>query len=82
MASPTAAIYAPAGTELNEAERAFFREASPWGFILFARNAENPKQVLRLADRNALQLELASLIEFYSPEEIDLVNGMRVPVTK
>ena len=41
-----------------------------------------PKQVLRLADRNALQLELASLIEFYSPEEIDLVNGMRVPVTK
>ena len=48
MASPTAAIYAPAGHELSDIEREFFRETSPWGFILFARNVDNPQQVLRL----------------------------------
>ncbi|MCF1710060.1 beta-hexosaminidase [Tabrizicola sp. J26] len=29
-------------------ERAFFREANPWGFILFARNVEAPEQLRRL----------------------------------
>ena len=46
MASPTAAIYGLAGTELSEIERAFFRDAASWGFILFSRNVENPQQVL------------------------------------
>jgi len=34
---------------------------------------------LRLPDRDALELELANLIERYSPAEVDLVRGMRVP---
>ena len=37
-----------AGTSLTEEERAFFRAADPWGFILFARNIESPDQVRAL----------------------------------
>jgi len=44
----TAAIFGCAGPTLSDAERAFFREADPWGFILFARNVETPDQVRAL----------------------------------
>jgi beta-N-acetylhexosaminidase len=37
-----------AGTALSADERAFLRDAAPWGLILFRRNIENPDQVLRL----------------------------------
>lgn len=37
-----------AGTTLTSAERAFLREREPWGFIIFARNIENPVQLRRL----------------------------------
>lgn len=37
-----------AGLALTADERAFFREADPWGFILFARNIAEPGQVARL----------------------------------
>ena len=37
-----------AGTDLTTAERDFFREADPWGFILFGRNVESPDQLRRL----------------------------------
>ncbi|WP_343222885.1 glycoside hydrolase family 3 N-terminal domain-containing protein [Paracoccus bogoriensis] len=37
-----------AGTVLSPDEAAFFREADPWGFILFARNVETPDQLRRL----------------------------------
>lgn len=43
-----AAIFGLAGPDLTAAERAFFAEAAPWGFILFARNIESPAQVARL----------------------------------
>lgn len=46
--SASAAIYGCAGLVLDEAERAFFRAARPWGFILFARNIDTPDQVRRL----------------------------------
>lgn len=36
------------GTELSASEAAFFRQADPFGFILFARNIESPQQVARL----------------------------------
>jgi beta-N-acetylhexosaminidase len=45
----TRAIYGCAGTELTAEERAFFAEARPWGFILFARNVADPEQVRALA---------------------------------
>lgn len=46
--SLTSAIYGCAGTELSDAEKRFFREARPWGFILFARNIIDPDQLLHL----------------------------------
>ena len=36
-----------AGPGLTADERAFIREARPWGFILFKRNVQNPAQVTR-----------------------------------
>src|SRR5215208_3840422 len=36
------------GLEINPDERAFFRDADPWGFILFKRNIEDPEQVRAL----------------------------------
>jgi beta-N-acetylhexosaminidase len=36
------------GLVLTAEERAFFREAAPWGFILFRRNIANPDQVRAL----------------------------------
>lgn len=43
-----ACILGCAGLELTDAEIAFFREAKPWGFILFRRNVDTPDQVRRL----------------------------------
>ncbi|WP_407051362.1 beta-N-acetylhexosaminidase [Methyloraptor flagellatus] len=37
-----------AGPTLSEDEIAFFREARPWGFILFKRNCETPEQIAAL----------------------------------
>ena len=48
MATRNRAIFGCAGTELTDQERAFFADARPWGFILFARNIESPDQVRRL----------------------------------
>lgn len=36
------------GPQLAADEAAFFRDANPWGFILFARNVETPDQLRRL----------------------------------
>jgi beta-N-acetylhexosaminidase len=43
-----ATIFGCAGPQLLADERAFFRDVDPFGFILFARNIENPAQVQRL----------------------------------
>ncbi len=45
-----AAIFGCAGTVLSAEERAFFRDADPLGFILFARNIESPDQARRLTE--------------------------------
>ncbi len=42
------AIYGCGGRVLSADEQAFFRDCRPWGFILFARNIENPEQVRSL----------------------------------
>ncbi|WP_427969183.1 beta-N-acetylhexosaminidase [Altererythrobacter sp.] len=46
----TPAIFGIAGPELTADERAFFREADPAGYILFARNCVDPDQLLRLTE--------------------------------
>ncbi len=47
---PSAIIYGCAGKQLSESERAFFAEVNPLGFILFARNCDNPDQVSALVN--------------------------------
>lgn len=42
------AIYGCTGTSLSAEERGFFRDAQPWGFILFARNISDSVQVKAL----------------------------------
>lgn len=46
---PQAAIFGCSGPLLTAEERAFFRDADPLGFILFARNCQTPDQARRLS---------------------------------
>ncbi len=46
-----AAILGCSGPSLTVEERALFREARPWGFILFGRNIETPDQVRALVEQ-------------------------------
>jgi beta-N-acetylhexosaminidase len=46
--STRAFITGVSGTELSAAEREFIRAQRPWGFILFKRNIEAPRQVAQL----------------------------------
>ena len=48
MSASAACIFGCEGTVLSPAERDFFAETSPWGFILFARNVKTPDQLRRL----------------------------------
>lgn len=48
MSATAACIFGCEGPALGDAERAFFAETAPWGFILFARNVETPDQLRRL----------------------------------
>ncbi len=43
--TPRAVIFGCQGPVLDDAERHFFRDAEPLGFILFARNCRDPDQV-------------------------------------
>ena len=70
-------ILAPAGPELSDVEAAFFREAAPWGFILFQRNCETPEQLRRLTSglRDAVGRQAPILID----QEGGRVQRMRAP---
>lgn len=72
-----AAIFGCDGLVLTSAERAFFRESDPFGFILFARNINTPDQVRRLtADlRDAVGRNAVILID----QEGGRVQRMRGP---
>ncbi len=72
-----AAIFGCAGPELLDTERAFFREADPFGFILFARNIETPDQVGRLTSslREAVGREAPILVD----QEGGRVQRLRAP---
>jgi beta-N-acetylhexosaminidase len=54
-----------AGPELSAAERAFVREARPWGLILFTRNVKSPAQVAELiaAFRHTVAWEAPVLVD-------------------
>lgn len=67
--SVTTAIYGLTGTTLDPEEKAFFRDADPWGFILFARNVEGVRQLSRLT------LELRDCVGRDAPILIDQEGG-------
>jgi beta-N-acetylhexosaminidase len=48
MSAPRPIIFGCGGLTLTPAERAFFRDADPLGFILFGRNIRDPQQVRSL----------------------------------
>ena len=70
-------ILAPFGPELTPAEKAFFRDADPWGFILFQRNCETPDQLRRLTGDlcESLGRDVPILID----QEGGRVQRMRAP---
>ncbi|MGO4174091.1 beta-N-acetylhexosaminidase [Bosea sp. TAF32] len=57
------------GTSLTADERAFFRDARPWGFILFKRNTQTPEQVA------ALTAEMRETVGWHAPILIDQEGG-------
>ncbi|OLF74082.1 beta-hexosaminidase [Maricaulis sp. W15] len=62
-------IYGLGGTKLSPDEKAFFRDIDPWGFILFARNIDDVRQVSRLT------LELRDCVGRDAPILIDQEGG-------
>lgn len=69
MSAPLAAIFGCAGPRLTANERAFFAEADPWGFIVFARNIESPAQIA------ALTAEMRATVGRAAPVLIDQEGG-------
>ena len=61
----SSAIYGCQGTTLARAERDFFRDCVPFGFIVFARNCENPAQLRALCEdlRDAAGSDVPILID-------------------
>lgn len=69
MTRTSAAIYGLSGTSLSAGERAFFKDASPWGFIVFKRNVRDPEQL------RALTAELRETVGRDAPVLIDQEGG-------
>lgn len=72
-----ACIFGCLGTVLSGDERAFFRDADPFGFILFARNVDTPDQLRRLTAglRNAVGRDAPVLVD----QEGGRVQRLRAP---
>lgn len=64
-----AAVFGCSGPHLTADEAAFYREADPFGFILFARNVESPAQVA------ALCADLRAAVGRNAPILIDQEGG-------
>lgn len=67
--SPRAVIFGCAGPSLSDAERRFFRESDPAGFILFQRNCVTPAQI------RALVAEMRACVGRHAPILIDQEGG-------
>nr|WP_127112519.1 glycoside hydrolase family 3 protein [Shimia sediminis] len=65
----TAAIFGCDGLRLSSEEKAFYRDANPFGFILFARNIDTADQVRALTD------ELRACVGHDAPILIDQEGG-------
>ncbi|WP_339949470.1 beta-N-acetylhexosaminidase [uncultured Albimonas sp.] len=69
MSAPRAIILGCAGPKLSAGEAAFFRDADPWGFIVFARNVQDPAQLA------ALTAELRESVGRDAPILVDQEGG-------
>lgn len=77
MIGTGAAIFGCEALHLSPAERDFFRDFDPFGFIIFARNVDTPEQLLALTSslREAVGREAPILID----QEGGRVQRMRAP---
>ncbi|RYH12422.1 beta-N-acetylhexosaminidase [Tropicimonas sp. IMCC6043] len=66
---PAACILGCAGPALTPRERHFFARTQPWGFILFARNVEDPQQLA------ALTAEMRDAVGRDAPVLVDQEGG-------
>ena len=69
MTGPGATILGCEGKALSPDEAAFFRDADPWGFILFSRNVDDPGQL------RALCADLRAAVGRDAPILIDQEGG-------
>jgi beta-N-acetylhexosaminidase len=69
MTAMRAFIVGFTGPELTDRERAFLREAQPWGFILFQRNISGPEPLRRLIG------EVRAILGRAAPALIDQEGG-------
>ncbi|MDO9524913.1 MAG: glycoside hydrolase family 3 N-terminal domain-containing protein [Gemmobacter sp.] len=72
-----ATVLGCAGGSLSPSEAAFFRDADPWGFIIFARNVETPDQLRRLTD--ALRTTVGRDAVIMVDQEGGRVQRLRAP---
>ena len=77
MGRQGAYILGPHGPLLSDREAGFFREADPWGFILFQRNCQSPDQLRRLTD--ALRASVGRDAPILIDQEGGRVQRMRAP---
>jgi beta-N-acetylhexosaminidase len=68
-----------AGKTVSPDERAFLREADPWGLILFKRNIESRAQVQALVDsfRTTVGRDAPVLIDQEAPKADEAANHFR-----
>ena len=64
-----ATIFGCAGPNLTQAERQFFNDTDPFGFILFQRNCESPEQIRMLTE------DLRRCVGRHAPVLIDQEGG-------
>lgn len=73
-----AAIIDVASTEISEDEKAFFKDAQPWAFILFGRSCQNKDQIKKLTDdiRNSVGRDCLIFID----QEGGRVQRLKPPI--
>lgn len=69
ISTPSAIILSCEGQSLTDAEKRLFASANPLGFILFARNCDNPEQIIKLNH------ELRDCVGRHCPILIDQEGG-------
>lgn len=64
----TNVIVGCSSTQLSAQERSLFKELQPWGIILFARNIDNPAQIINLIEDCKTQMQRDDLMVFIDQE--------------